>query len=290
MRSRARVKALSPLTGNGPASAAWRALWTFALVLTLARAGAAQDQGLDPLLFSGVLDAGGSDTQARAVQLYRLPFGYHLRKMDEDTWGVRITFPMSFTGLRITQAASNTGPFVKSLGILSVVPGLELEIPVGDRGRVRPFAEAGIGRGTDGGRTEVLFGTGLRASTFVPFDRGRVTYGGSGMYRKRASSEAGYDGYGTFEAGADAQFRLGFSVRQKPALGGIYGIARVFDGLDLKPAGGEPIVLRDQFEAGISFSTMPDLRVWKITLPWLAIGYKFGPVLSGVRVYATFPF
>jgi len=40
----------------------------------------------------------------------------------------------------------------------------------------------------------------------------------------------------------------------------------------------------------VSFSTDPDLRVWKVPLPWLAAGYQFGHIVSGVRIYVVFPF
>ena len=66
--------------------------------------------------------------------------------------------------------------------------------------------------------------------------------------------------------------------------------ARAFDGLEIRREGGPLVVLGRQFEAGGSFATAPDLGVWKITLPWIAVGYQFGKVVSGVRVYATFPF
>ena len=67
-------------------------------------------------------------------------------------------------------------------------------------------------------------------------------------------------------------------------------IVRAFDGLEIKREGEPVVVLGRQFEVGGSFATAPDFRVWKITLPWIAAGYQFGEVVSGVRVYTTFPF
>lgn len=87
-----------------------------------------------------------------------------------------------------------------------------------------------------------------------------------------------------------AQLPLGFSIGSKQARGGIYTIARGFNGLELPRDNQDPIMLRSQFEAGLSFSTSPDLAIWKVTLPWLAVGYQFGDVTSGVRVYVQFPF
>jgi hypothetical protein len=70
---------------------------------------------------------------------------------------------------------------------------------------------------------------------------------------------------------------------------GVYAIGRAFDGLELERENQPTIVLRGQFEAGLSFSTAPELRIWKIPLRWLAAGYQFGHV-SGLRIYLKFPF
>jgi hypothetical protein len=108
--------------------------------------------------------------------------------------------------------------------------------------------------------------------------------------RKAPKRADAYEEYATFEAGVDAQVPLGFRLRNNPARGGIYVIGRGFDGLEIERAGQPPIALRGQFELGASFSTAPDLRIWKIRLPWLAGGYQFGETMSGVRFYLQFPF
>jgi hypothetical protein len=258
------------------------------LVIGAPEPGWAQDQALDLLLFARSLENASAPVDARAIQVYRLPLSFRLRSMGERRWGARLTFPVSLSALRI-ETVSDLPRVVKSLGIAAVVPGIELEIPVGDRLRLRPFAETGIGKGTDGD-IEVLYGSGMRARMRHEFRRVHFRVGGSGMYRKLAKRGVEYDGHGTFEAGLDSQIPLGFEIGGKPALGGMYGIARKFNGLELKPVGQEPLVLPHQVEVGVSFATEPDLRIWKILIPWIAAGYQFGPVISGVRVYTSFPF
>jgi len=256
----------------------------------------AQDQGLDPVLYSAaVRDSAAvragevSNVDARGVLLYRLPFAFHLRSLDEHPWGLRVTFPLSLSSLRI-EDTSDVGGFVKKLAIVALVPGVELELPVGERVLLRPFVEAGVGKGSDGGGVEVLYGAGLRGRIVQPIQRLHLTVGGAATHKKAATNVRVYDHYSIFEAGADAQVPLGFSIRQKAARGGVYTIARAFDGLEIRREGEPPIVLDRQFEVGGSFATAPNLRVWKITLPWIAAGYQFGEVVSGVRVYTTFPF
>jgi hypothetical protein len=197
-------------------------------------------------------------------------------------------FPVSLTSVRV-QAISDVKPFVRKLGVAAIVPGFELLIPVSDRFRLRPFAEAGIGKGT-GGRTEVLYGAGIRARVDQPVRRLQLTFGGSAMHRKRGTGGGEYGGHSMFEGAVDSQAPLGFSIGAREARGGLYVIARGFHGLELPVSGQDPVVPHGQFEAGVSFSTSPDLKLWKVTLPWLAVGYQWGQVISGVRMYVRFPF
>ena len=247
----------------------------------------AQDQGLDQLIYAGAVRAGEiSGVDAHGFLLYRLPFFFYLRRLDAHAWGLRVNVPVSLSSLRI----EDIGGFVKKLGIAALVPGIDVELPVGERLLLRPFVEAGVGKGSDGGGVELLYGAGLRARFVQPIRRLRLTVGGAATHKRAATHVRAYDDYSTFEAGADAQVPLGFSIGKRAALGGVYTIARAFDGLEIRREGEPLVVLDRQFEVGGSFATAPDLRLWKITLPWLAAGYQFGEVVSGVRVYATFPF
>lgn len=266
-----------------------RAVWWALLLGLTAVPAAAQDEGLDPLLFARPIDSGdAADVHAKGVQLYRVPLSVRIRGLDAHRWGLRVRFPVSLTSLRV-EGASDVGAFVKKLGIAAIVPGIELELPVGARGLVRPFVEAGVGKGTAGGSVEVLYGVGLRARMTQPVKRLNLLIGGAASHRKRQADVRDYDQHSTFEVGVDGQVPLGFSIGQKAARAGLFTIARGFSGLELRREGQDPVVLQRQFEAGMSFSTAPVLRIWKINLPWLAAGYQFGRTISGVRIYAAFP-
>ena len=266
--------------------------WGLALALLACRPVAAQDQDLDPLLFARSIDGQAdeeTDLQARGVQLYRIPLSLRLLEMRGNRWGMRLTFPVSVSAIRIT-STSDLDRFVKGLGLASIVPGLELEIPIEPRLRLRPFAEVGFGNSSEGSRTEVLYGAGVRARFVQPVRRLHLSLGGAAMHRKPETSRETYNGHSTFEAAVDAQWPLGFSIGERAARGGVYTIGRAFNGLELLREGQDTIVLTRQWEAGISFATAPELRVWKVKLPWLAAGYQFGETVSGVRFYVAFPF
>jgi hypothetical protein len=259
-------------------------------VWSVATSATAQDQGLDPLRFVSTADIeAASDVKAEGVQLYRLPFGFHLRGLESHAWGLRVTFPVSLSSLRI-DGVSSLGGFVRKMRVAAIIPGLEIEVPVGGRALLRPFVEAGLGRGSERSSTEAMYGAGVRARSTHRWRRMHLTYGGAVAGRKAPTIADSYDAYASFEAGGDAQLPLGFTIRGSEARGGVYAIGRAYDGLEFKRTGRAPIELRGQYEVGASFSTAPDLRLWKIRLPWLAAGYQFGNTVSGVRLYVTFPF
>ena len=249
---------------------------------------AAQDQGLDPLFLANRDEtASATDVEARGFQLYRVPLSFRVRSMDKHSWGLRVTFPLSLSSLSI-KGLSDVGGFVEKLGIAAIIPGLEVEIPVGSRTLVRPFGEIGIGKSGDSS-AEAFYGVGLRAHSTADPGKLHLTYGGMISGRKTPEFDGTATRYVRFEGAADGQVPLSFSVRGAQARGGVYVIGRAFDGLEVEREDQPPIALRGQFEAGLSFSTAPGLRIWKIPLRWLAVGYQVGRI-SGVRMYVTFPF
>ena len=143
--------------------------------------------------------------------------------MRGNRWGVRLTFPVSVSAIRIT-STSDLDRLVKGLELASIVPGLELEIPIEPRLRLRPFAEVGFGNSTEDSRTEVLYGAGVRARFVQPIRRLHLSLGGAAMHRKPETSRETYNGHSTFEAAVDAQWPLGFSIGEQAARGGVYAI------------------------------------------------------------------
>ena len=253
---------------------------------------AAQDQALDPLLFIRPSDGSGATatlTGAHTIQLYRVPFDYTLRDMDRDHWGISLSCPVSLSGTRV-ERTTNARTFVHSLGVFAIVPGIAFDIPVAEHIRLHPFAEAGVGRGSDRHETEVLYGAGASVRIDGRVRQAFLILGGSAKHQRLATDVGEYEAHSTFEAGLDAETPLGFSLGPHAVRGGGYVIARAFDDLVLTRPGLDPVSLGHQYEAGASLSTAPEIRIWKIALPWIAVGYQIGPVVTGIRIYTSFPF
>jgi hypothetical protein len=248
--------------------------------------GIAQDEDLDPLL--ALVAGGDEEVDARSYQIYRIPISFPIRKLENHPWGLRIILPISL-GVHELQAATDFGDLFDRLGTAAIIPGVEALVPIGENWLLKPFGEVGVGSTTSGGDVELLYGAGLRTRGNYRAGAFHLMPGGAVQYRNPGTGRSEFDSYFKFELGADAQLGLG-SLGSKQARGGAFGIVRHFTDIEIPRLGRDPISIQRQYELGLSFSTEPVLKLWKLRLPWIAVGYRFGDVFTGFRLYLSFPF
>lgn len=259
-----------------------------ALVLLALGSSRAQDADLDPILLTDLDGAQVEDVSASSFALYRIPISYRLRSLDEHPWGLRLTFPVSLGSYRI-EALSEVDELIENIQTVSVIPGVEFEFPAGERWVLKPFAEVGIGTDSGGGGTDVLWGTGLRGvGTYRPATA-TLSVGSAAVYKHPSSADS-FDSYSKVELGLDAQWPLGLSLGRRQASGGVFAIARRYFELDAPRLGEEPRKIDQSYEVGLSFATDPVIEIVKIDIPWIGLGYQFGEIFGGVRLYLSFPF
>ena len=260
------------------------------LVLVVAAApAAAQDGDLDGLLLLPLTATEVQDASSQSFQIYRIPIAWPIRRLEVKPWGLRITLPVSL-GAHELEAATDVGDVVESIQSVAIIPGVEFLFPIGERWVVKPFAEAGIGDDSRTGETHLLYAAGIRARGEYQARPFELMVGAAFKYRNGSSAEIVKDWYSTVEAGVDAQVPLGLSVGAGEAYGGAYAIARYFSDLELEHLVERPFDISWSYEVGLSFATDPALKLWKIKLPWLGLGYHFGDRSRGVRLNMAFPF
>ena len=249
---------------------------------------ASQDE--DVPLASLPADAGIiEDADAQSFQVYRFPVSFPIRRIPEKTWGLRLYLPISFGTSKI-ETITDVETFFVDVRSVALVPGVEFLIPVGDTWILKPFGEIGVGDDSVSSGAQLLYSAGLRArGEYQPKPFG-VMVGGALRYRNNTTTVAVKNWYSTVEFGADAQLPLGFSLGSRSAHGGVYAILRHYTDLEFEILTEGPIAIEWNYEAGLSFSTDPVLRLWKVKLPWIALGYRWGDRQSGLRLNFTFPF
>ena len=260
-----------------------------ALILLASGFARAQDADLDPILFADLDGAQVQDVTASSFAVYRIPISYRLRSLDDHPWGLRLTFPVSFGSYRI-KALNEVDEFIEDLQSVTIIPGVEFEVPAGPRWVLKPFAEVGIGTDSSGGGTDVIWGTGLRAvGTYRPKTT-LLRVGSAALYKEPSTSRSSFDSYSKLEAGLAAEWPLGFSLGRRSTSGGVFGITRRYFDLDLERLGEDPLQVDQSYELGLSFAANPGVRVVGIDFDWLGLGYEFGEIFGGFRLYFSFPF
>ena len=229
------------------------------------------------------------DADAKSFQIYRISISHRVRKLAREPWGLRLYFPISLGTFEL-ETVTDVGEFFNSFQSIAFIPGVEFLFPVGERWVLKPFGEIGVADDTATGGVQVLYSAGVRARAEYqpgPFD---VMAGGAFRYRNNTTSVAVNNWYSTVEIGADAQLPLGFSLGSKEAQGGVYAIARHYSNLEFELITEGPINITWNYEVGLSFATDPIAKLWKIKMPWIALGYRFGDRESGFRLSFNFPF
>lgn len=265
----------------------WRTLPLLLLAIAGSAPATAQDEELQPLVPLMVRAAEGAEVEARSLQVYRIPLAYTVRDLEEKPWGLRLTFPVSL-GASEVAASSSVGDLFERFESVTVTPGFELQLGLGARWRLKPFAEVGLTASGSNNGTDVTYGLGVRARGERELGSTLLTLGGAARYASPRSYRAQLQDYTVFEVGGDVQVPLGVVVGARPASGGVYGVVRVFP--DLEGPADAVLDIGRLYEAGLSFSTDPPLKLWLVELPWIALGYRWGGPLSGVRLSLSFPF
>lgn len=250
---------------------------------------AAQDGDLDGLMLLPRDVGAVQDASATSFQIYRIPISYPLRRLEDKRWGLRITLPVSLGSYEL-EAATDIGDVVESIQSVAVIPGVEFLLPAGERWVVKPFAEVGIGDDSRTGETHLLYAAGVRARGEYDARPFAMMVGTAYKYRNGTTADVVENWYSTLEAGGAAQLPLGFSVGSREARGGGYAILRHFSELEFEVIADGPFDVSWNYELGLSFSTDPVLQLWKVKLPWIGIGYRFGDNTRGIRLSFAFPF
>jgi len=249
----------------------------------------AQASELEPVFLIGRQGGAATDAGASSLQVYRVPIGVTLLDPQGRPWGLRLTFPVSL-GFYDLQATTGLTDLVSRVQTVSVAPGVEFLVPVSRLWVLKPYAEVGLGMTTSGEFTGAQYTAGLRARGDYTNGPYHMAVGLGAHYASPRLSRVNIDDYTTLELAGNVQRELGFRVTGRDARGGVYGIARWFPGLRVEDAYDRLFDVKHVWELGVSFSTAPELTLWKLPLPWIAVGYRFGDMFNGIRISFDFPF
>jgi hypothetical protein len=225
-----------------------------------------------------------------SVAVMRLPFAYTARKATDEQWGLKITFPVSAALADFDLRDFDLGR-VQTAG-LSILPGIEVEIPVHNSWTVRTFANVGGGWEFQSDASALIYSAGVTTAWHRPINENLLSaLGGKLVY-------AGYQSGGeksvlaALSVGGDLGFPLGMEISGRQAILGTQLIGTVyFNDLDfLMPRSGVEEVSQE-VEVALTLGVRRSFEVLGVGFDRVGIGYRWGSNgLRGVRLVGSFPF
>lgn len=241
--------------------------------------------------FATQLGSGIYTLSGRTLQVYRLPFAYAVPHEEEAPLKVRLTLPLTIGFLDFKpQDVAETG-LPEQLDSFSFVPGVELDYLLNEHWAVQPFAEAGIARDRNTEVDQRVYSLGLRSRYDV--ERGPVAWQAYGEIVRVVVEQVSFDQTDDF-----TRLRIGLTARRPfaPAQSGrrpdflLYGFTESFTDAPAGPAGEPDDGAELQYEVGFTLGTTETIRVWRIPLPRVGFGYRFGNDLAVYRIVFGSPY
>jgi len=251
----------------------------------------ASEQAVLNFGFATQLGSGIYSLSGRTLQVYRLPFGYSLPAAEDARARLRLTLPVTIGFLDFeARDVIDTG-LPQRLDTYSVVPGLEFDYAGTERWHLQAFGEVGLARDTSTDVDQRVYSLGLRSR--YDFEQGVVDWQGYGEVVHTAVEDTVRDDTDDF-----VRLRLGATARRPFAAEGsgrrpdylLYGFVEAYTDAPSGPAGDR---LRDddvQYEIGFTLGATETLRLWRIPLPRIGFGYRFGSELTVYRIVLGSPY
>jgi hypothetical protein len=234
---------------------------------------------------------GAYDTDDRTGTAIQVPFSHQLRPIQDSQSGLKLLLPVTVGILSVnpTDAAGTTVP--TDFSILSVVPGLEIQIPVNQNWTLKPFGKIGIAWNTSGDESALVYSTGLKSSVEFPWRDFIFTLGNALILDGDKVSGEERNDFTSVAIALDAFYPLGMALRGREThIGGWIGYYYYLDDLQFERAGGKPLRIDHEFEIAVTFGTYAAIPVGFLRFKRVGIAYRFSGDLKVYRLVFEFPF
>jgi hypothetical protein len=223
----------------------------------------------------------------------RFPISYRLRSMEGDTWGVNLLLPVTVAAYHLNLRELNELNLHQDVAAASVLPGAEVEIPMTQRWRLKPFAQAGMGTEfTDPPLYATMYTGGVKSLYRFPGNGYKLSLGNAlfvAGYRIRDGSER--QGIGVFQIGLNAETPWSMVLWNGPAYFNTHLIATSYRS-KLAFANPEPgkLAVYREYQLGFSFRTARPVSFLGFGADTLGLGFRFADKVRGLSLYTEFPF
>jgi len=223
----------------------------------------------------------------------RFPISYRVREMQGEQWGVNLIAPLTVGVYHLNLHELNQIDLNQDVGAGSLVPGVEVEIQMSERWRLKPYAQ--LGGGWEAGnppREAWVYSTGVKSLYRFPGTDYRVSLGNAlfaAGYRVRGGSEE--QNIGVFQIGVNTETPWTVPLWNGETHFNVHAIVTRywsrFAFADPEPG---KLVVRDEYQVGFSFARAKPWTFMGFGVDAIGVGFRFANNVRGVSLYTEFPF
>lgn len=238
---------------------------------------------------SGIYKVSGAN---KRFAVLRVPAAFTLRPSQSDKAEFRdkLGFRLLLPAVVAFEQETDTD---FTFGAGALVPGLEVQIPVNKYWTLKPFGQIGVGKDSDGGNVEYIYGGGARS--LISFSWEKFVFGiGNSLIlaENRKSTKNETNGFSMLEAGLDVRHPIGLTFRDRKLDASIFFVAsRFFNRVEFFEDGGDTERVNIIYTFGMTLGTGEPVSIWKVDLDRVGIEYRWGNNgFRGIGFNLGFPF
>jgi hypothetical protein len=251
-------------------------------------------------VYATQLGIGGYEVGGLNVQVFTLPLS-HTFDLDRDdmllgdgerAWRLQVSAPVNLGVYEFSATDTDGSNVSDELNTLSVIPGAELQIPMNRNWTLKPFVNAGLGRGLKSdAQTAFIYTVGVRSVVEQPLGDYTLMVGNGLIYAGNKVSGGASEDYSVIETGLGIRRATGFEMWGiEPELG-LYGIYYYYPKpLEFLRYRQSPLRVRNQFEIAMSLGAAEPFEIGPFVDPRIGLSYIVGDDLEVVRINFGFPF
>jgi hypothetical protein len=246
-------------------------------------------------VYAAELGFGGYALSGLTADVYTLPLAETLHDLPYRGWALKLMLPIQ-AGLYRFRATDTDGRRIAiDQQSVSIVPGAELQIPIGERTVLKPFAQFGdahgFGSGT-GNPDSWIYLTGVRALTQWRSGDYTFSVGNAVVYAGDSTIGPGFsEHYVSLQIGGEVRRPLGFQVAGTTPDLGLYVADYYYPtplefSRFLKPL----LHVSNQAEIGFSVGSATPFQLLWLSNPRFGVGFVFGGGLDVWHINFGFQF
>ncbi len=249
------------------------------------------EQWIANFSFASQLGSGIYSVNGRTIQIYRLPIQWTYREPTQGSTGVTLLLPftLGFYDFNVEDVLQTRLP--RSIDTLSFVPGVQFSRRLPGRWLASAFLQGGIAKERTSTADALTWATGLGIDRDVPLARFAVHLQSHLVYAETLFRDRPDDAMLRLASGAEARAPLHAVIRGTALDYSLYGLNEWYLRRPDPPLASQGLpITAVQWELGVTLGTVEPLRIWKVPLPRLGFGYRFGDSLSVFRLVFGAPF